>query len=375
MAEETLDKYIRQYIQFQPGREIPFAWQGGEPTLLGLDYFRRIVELQKRYAMPGKQIHNTLQTNGTLLDEQWCKFLAREKFLVGLSIDGPRELHDRYRVTRGGKPTFDQVMRGLNLLKQHGIQFNTLTVMHRDLAYHPLEVYEFLQDIGSRYIHFIPLVERDPAAHPRPQPQAAGGLKVPQPEPAVEPWTVEPRQFGRFLCDIFDRWVRRDVNRIVVETFYVQMRIWTGCGATLCAFCETCGRAMAMEHSGDVYSCDHYVSPDYHIGNIHETTLADIVESPKQRKFGLDKRATLPRYCLRCNVRFACNGECPKNRFILTPDGEPGLNYLCAGYKLFLNHIKPYMQTMVVLLRQSRPPSDIMDILARQCQRARKTGQ
>ena len=369
MSEATLEKYIQQYIRFQPGPEIPFAWQGGEPTLLGLDFFRRVVELQKRYAMPGKHIRNALQTNGTLLDERWCKFLAQEKFLIGLSIDGPKELHDRYRVTRGGKSTFDQVWRGLNLLKEHHVQFNTLTVISRELAYHPLEVYEFLREYGSPYIQLIPLVERDAAAKLRPQPNS-GLLPILQPEPTVEPWTVEPVQFGRFLCDIFDRWIRRDVGRTFVQTFDVQALIWAGYGSSLCVFSETCGRAMAMEHSGDVYSCDHYVSPDYHLGNIHETTLTDIVESPKQRKFGLDKRSTLPKYCQRCEVRFACNGECPKNRFILTPDGEPGLNYLCAGYKLFLNHIRPYMQAMTVLLRQKRSPAEIMAILAAQEGRA-----
>lgn len=365
MSEQTLEEYIRQYIQFQPGRDVPFAWQGGEPTLLGLEYFRQVVELQKRHAVQGKRIHNALQTNGTLLNDEWCKFLAEEKFLVGLSIDGPKELHDRYRVTRGGKPTFEQVWRGMNLLKQHHVAFNTLTVVHRELAHHPLEVYEFLHEHGSPFIQFIPLVERDAAARLKPQSQP-GRLTVLQYEPTVEPWTVEPIQFGRFLCEIFDRWVRHDVGRTAVQTFDVQIGIWSGQGSTLCVFSETCGRAMAIEHSGDLYSCDHFVSPDYHLGNIHESSLTEMVESPKQRKFGIDKRSTLPKYCQRCEVRFACNGECPKNRFILTPDGEPGLNYLCAGYKLFLTHIRPYMQTFAVLLRQSKSPSEIMKILAAQ---------
>jgi uncharacterized protein len=365
MNEETLEKFIQQYIHSQPGREVQFGWQGGEPTLLGLDYFRLIVELQKRHAVPGKRISNMVQTNGTLLDEPWCEFLAKEKFLVGLSIDGPRELHDRYRLSRDGKPTFDEVWRGMNLLKQHGVEFATLTVVHRELAHHALEVYEFLREHGSRLIQFIPLVERDAAAKLRPQ-SSGGRLTILQPEPTVEPWTVEAVQFGRFLCEIFDRWVRRDVGRTVVQTFDVQLGIWAGQGSSLCVFGDTCGRALAIEHSGDLYSCDHFVSPEYHLGNIHSTPLTDMIESPKQRKFGLDKRSTLPKYCQQCEVRFACNGECPKNRFILTPDGEPGLNYLCAGYKLFLNHIRPYMQTMTVLLRQSRRPSDIMQILAAQ---------
>lgn len=369
MNEATLENYIRQYIQCQPGRDVPFAWQGGEPTLLGLDYFRRVVELQKRYAVPGKRIHNSLQTNGTLLNGEWCRFLAEERFLVGLSIDGPKELHDRYRVTRGGRPTFEQVWRGMNLLKQHGVQFATLTVVHRELAHHPLEVYEFLRENGGPFIQFIPLVERDAAARLMPQP-GSGRLTVLQPEPTVEPWTVEPLQFGKFLCEIFDHWVRRDVGRTSVQTFDVQVGIWSGFGSNLCVFSETCGRALAIEHSGDLYSCDHFVSPEYHLGNIHSATLTEMVESPKQRNFGLDKRATLPKYCQQCEVRFACNGECPKNRFALTPDGEPGLNYLCPGYKLFLNHIRPYMQTFAVLLRERRPAADIMPILAAQEGRA-----
>lgn len=365
MSDETLENYIQQYIQCEPGREVPFMWQGGEPTLLGVDYFRRVVELQNRYALPGKRITNTLQTNGTLLDDEWGNFLAEENFSVGLSIDGPRELHDRYRVTRGGKPTFDQVWRGINVLKQHNVRFATLTVVHRELAYHPLEVYEFLRDQCGPLIQFIPLVERDAATRLKPQ-SLAGHLTVLQPEQTVEPWTVEALQFGRFLSEIFDQWVRYDVGRTSVLTFDVQVGIWSGHASRLCVFSETCGRALAIEHSGDLYSCDHFVSPDYHLGNIHTSTLSEMVESPKQRKFGLDKRSTLPKYCQQCEVRFACNGECPKNRFILTPDGEPGLNYLCAGYKLFLTHIRPYMQTFAVLLRQSQPPSEIMDILATQ---------
>jgi uncharacterized protein len=365
MNEETLEKFIQQYIRSQPGPEVPFGWQGGEPTLLGLDYFRLIIEFQKRHAVLGKRISNMLQTNGVLLDDSWCEFLAKENFLVGLSIDGPRELHDRYRVTRDGKPTFDHVWRGMNLLKQHSVEFNTLTVVHRELAHHALEVYEFLREHGSPFMQFIPLVERDAAAKLRPQ-SSGGRLTILQPEPTVEPWTVEAVQFGRFLCEIFDRWVRRDVGRTSVQIFDVQLGIWSGQGSSLCVFSDTCGRAMAIEHSGDLYSCDHFVSPNYHLGNIHERTLTEMVESPRQKQFGLDKRSTLPKYCQQCEVRFACNGECPKNRFILTPDGEPGLNYLCAGYKLFLNHIRPYMQTMTVLLRQSRRPSDIMQILATQ---------
>jgi uncharacterized protein len=364
MSDQTLETYIRQYLTSQSGAEIAFAWQGGEPTLLGLDYFRRVVELQKKYCPHGKRVSNALQTNGTLLTDAWCQFLRENHFLVGLSIDGPRELHDRYRVTRSGKPSFDLVMQGLNLLKQHKVEFNTLTVVHRELAYHPREVYEFLCEHGSGFMQFIPLVER--ITTPDQDSQSTGPLKILQPQTDVAPWSVEPLQFGHFLSDIFDIWVRRDVGKIYVQTFDVQLGIWAGYGAGLCVFSETCGRALAIEHTGDLYACDHFVSPEYKLGNVNTTPLAGMVDSTAQKKFGTDKRDTLPAYCRRCEVRFACNGECPKNRFITTPDGEGGLNYLCAGYKHFLNHIGPYMRIMATLLQNQKAPAQIMKILAHQ---------
>ncbi len=362
MGDRTLESYIRQYIESQPGPEVSFAWQGGEPTLLGLDYFRRVVELQKRFSRQDKRITNALQTNGILLTGEWCKFLADNNFLVGLSIDGPRELHDQYRVTKGGKPTFDQVLKGLELLRQHNVEFNTLTVVHRELARHPMEVYEFLHEHGSGFMQFIPLVERVPL---RDSEAAKDGYSKTLGWD-VAPWTVEPLQFGRFLSEIFDVWVHRDVGKIFVQTFDVQLGIWAGYGSTLCIFNEACGRALAIEHNGDLYACDHYVLPDYKLGNIRDTPLAVMVDSPRQTEFGNAKRDTLPGYCRGCEVRFACNGECPKNRFVRTPDGEPGLNYLCAGYKYFLNYIRPYMQIMATLLRQEKPPALIMEILASQ---------
>ncbi len=362
MDDATLRTYIRNYIAAQPGAEVSFAWQGGEPTLLGLDFFKRVVEYQRQFLPPGKRIHNALQTNGTLLNDAWCRFFAEQRFLIGLSLDGPRELHDRYRVTRGGKPTFDEVMRGLQLLKTHRAEFNTLTVVHRDLAHHPREVYEFLRAQGSGFMQFIPLVER--VATGTKELVGPAPLKIWVPQSEVAPWSVEPLQFGLFLSDIFDQWVRRDVGRVYVQTFDVQLGIWAGQGSGLCVFSETCGNALAMEHTGDVYACDHFVFPQFRLGNIHDTPLKDLVESPVQRKFGRDKRDTLPAYCRRCDVRFACNGECPKNRFAITPDGEPGLNYLCPGYKHFLHHIRPAMQTMAQLLRQGRAPAEIMQILA-----------
>lgn len=369
MPDDVLERYIRQYIEEQDLPEISFAWQGGEPTLLGVDYFRKIVELQRRYA-GGKVIHNALQTNGTLLDDEWCEFLATNNFLVGLSIDGPRELHDKYRVDKRQKPTFDDVMRGLSLLKKHRVEFNTLTVVNRANSQRPMEVYNFLKDIGSGFIQFIPLVERVPETRLK----VLGFDFAEPPDPSlphrpdlpVTEWSVEPETFGRFLCTIFDHWVRHDVGRVFVQMFDVALGIWAEGRASLCVFTEKCGVALAMEHNGDVYSCDHYVYEKYRLGNLMNTSLGEMVFSEKQRKFGSDKADTLPAYCRRCEVRFACNGECPKHRFLKTPDGEDGLNYLCAGYKRFFNHIDPYMKTMTQLLRQQRAPAEIMQMLARQ---------
>lgn len=357
MADDVLESYIRQYIEAQEVPVVSFAWQGGEPTLLGVEYFRKVVELEKRYA-GGKQIENSFQTNGVLLDDHWGEFLAENRFLVGLSVDGPRPLHDRYRVDKGGQPSFDRVMRGLGFLKKHGVAFNTLTVVQRHNSHYPLEVYRFLKDIGSEFMQFIPCVER--AA----QNAGSSGLVLISPhaseQAAVSEWSVEPLQYGKFLCAIFDEWVRKDVARYYVQIFDVALESWLGMEPSLCVFRETCGMAMAMEHNGDLYSCDHYVYPENKLGNILESPLSSLVHSPPQVKFGLDKRDTLPRYCRECEVRFACNGECPKHRFIRTPDGEAGLNYLCAGYKLFFQHIDPYMRFMAAELRQRRPPANVM---------------
>ncbi len=357
MPDEVLESYIRQTIEAQSVPVISFAWQGGEPTLLGVDYFEKVVAFQKKYA-GGKRIENALQTNGVLLDDRWGEFLAVNKFLVGLSIDGPRELHDRYRVDKGGQPTFDRVTRGLGTLKKHGVEFNTLTVVQRHNSYHPLKLYRFLKEVGSGFMQFIPCVERIA------EPAKPRGLVLISPGSAerarVTEWSVEPEQYGRFLSVIFDEWVRNDVGRIFVQLFDVALESWMGLEASLCVFREACGAAMAIEHNGDLYSCDHYVYPENKLGNILEHALESLVNSPQQRKFGLDKRDTLPRYCRECEVRFACNGECPKHRFIRTPDGEEGLNYLCAGYKIFFKHIDPYMQFMAEELRQGRPPANVM---------------
>jgi uncharacterized protein len=366
MSDEVLAEYTRQYIQSQPGNEVYFAWQGGEPTLLGVEFFRKAVALQRKFA-GGKIISNALQTNGTLLDAEWCEFLAKEKFLVGLSVDGPRELHDKYRVDKGQKPTFDAVMRGLELLKKHRVGFNTLTVVNRANLQQPLEVYRFLKNIGSEFLQFIPLVERSAPAESKhdgltfsapPDLDASGDSG-----PPVTEWSVDAVQYGNFLCAIFDHWVRQDVGKIFVQLFDVALGNWMGLGSSLCVFAEKCGAAMAVEHNGDLYSCDHYVYPKYHLGNLMNQNLGEMAHSRRQMKFGSDKLDLLPRFCRECDVRFACNGECPKHRFVKTPDGEDGLNYLCPAYKKFFHHIDPHMRTMAKLLHAGRAPAEIMKLV------------
>jgi uncharacterized protein len=369
MSDEVLEAYVRQFIESQDVPEITFAWQGGEPTLMGVEFFRRVVELQRKYA-GGKKIANALQTNGTLLDDEWCAFFKAESFLIGLSIDGPCELHDYYRVDKSGKPTFDLVMRGMDLLKKHGVEFNTLCVVNRQNQKHPLEVYEFLKRHGSGFIQFIPLVERAgngrmfghaPSREVFASPPTNGIHERPSP---VTTWSVEPLAYGQFLSAIFDQWVRRDVGRVFVQIFDIMLGVWMGMEAALCVFRERCGKAMALEHNGDLYSCDHYVYPQYKLGNVMQLHLAELVGLAAQVKFGNDKFDRLPKYCRECEVRFACNGECPKHRFMMTPDGEAGLNYLCAGYKHFFKHIDVPMRTMAAFLRRGRPAAEIMGFLA-----------
>lgn len=369
MSDAVLERYIRKYIESQPAAEVHFAWQGGEPTLLGVDFFRKAVALQKKFAI-GKNISNAIQTNGTLLNDEWGGFLAAENFLVGLSIDGPRELHDKYRVDKNQNPTFDKVMRGLEFLQKHKVEFNTLTVVGRANSLQPLEVYNFLKSIGSSFFQFIPLVERT-------APDAVGFTFEEPPQfpdtsaalcrdaATVTEWSVRAEDYGNFLCTIFDEWVRRDVGTVFVQLFDVALGNWLGLGSSLCVFAEKCGAALAIEHNGDVYSCDHYVYPSWKLGNVMEKSLGAMVDSPAQKKFGDDKLLTLPKFCRECDVRFACNGECPKHRFISTPDGEGGLNYLCAAYKQFFRHIDPHMKTMAQLLREDRAPAEIMALLVK----------
>ncbi len=363
MQPEVLESYIRQYIEAHDTPVVNFAWQGGEPTLLGVDYFHRVVDFEKKYAN-GKRIANAFQTNGVLLNDVWAEFFREFQFLIGISIDGPRELHDAYRVDKGGQPTFDRVMRGMETLKRHNVEFNTLTTVHRANADSPLEVYRFLKANGSGFMQFIPIVERVA------QQVTSDGLRLISPDfagPAkVAPWSVEPRQFGRFLCAIFDEWVRKDVGRTFVQLFDVSLELWSGMEASLCIFRKTCGAALAVEHCGDVYSCDHFVYPENRLGNIMESPLASLVGSTQQQHFGEAKETTLPKYCRECDVRFACNGECPKHRFLTTPDGEPGLNYLCAGYKTFFHHVDPYMRFMAAELAAQRAPANVMRWVAAQ---------
>ena len=368
MSAGTQEEYIAQLLESYPGPEVNIAWQGGEPTLMGLEFFQRSIEFVERHKRPGQRILHTLQTNGVLLDEAWCAFFKQHGFLIGLSIDGPQALHDAYRVNKGGAGSFAQVLRGWELLRKHGVDVNVLCTIHAANQDHALEVYRFFRDeLQAGFMQFIPIVER---ATPELLPLAnqgwgerPGGERplYTQDGSLVTERTVDAQKFGQFLIAIFDEWVKRDVGTIFVQTFDVALGSWLG-QHNLCIFSPTCGNALALEHNGDVYSCDHFVEPRHRLGNILETHMADLVASAQQQKFGQDKLDTLPKYCRECDVRFACHGECPRNRFIRTPDGEPGLNYLCAGYKLFFHHIQRPMTIMANLLRQGRFADEIMQM-------------
>lgn len=371
MSDEVLEAYIKGYIDAQPGQEVCFAWQGGEPTLAGLPFFRKVVALQKRFA-GGKRIENAFQTNGTLLTDAWCRFFRDEGFLVGISIDGPEHLHDTYRVDRQGAPTYRQVVRGIELCKKNAVAFNTLTVVHAKNVEHPLEVYRFLRDVGSTYLQFIPLVERCADAK-----SDAIGLGLSHPpdlsraarsddEPEVTDWSVPAIKLGDFWCKIFDRWIRRDVGRSYIQLFDTTLGKWLGMRGGVCMQAETCGRALAMEHDGDLYACDHYVYPRYRLGNVLSESITSMVDSDQMRDFGEQKRNRLPKQCRACKVRFACNGDCPKHRFSRTKDGEPGLSYLCAAYSKFFKHTAPAMQTMAELYQRGEPPAKIMQLIQQQ---------
>ena len=348
MTDEVMEEYIRQTLAGHRVPEVTIAWQGGEPTLMGLDFFRRAVAVQKKYAKPGVRIENTFQTNGILLDDDWCRFFHDNTFLVGLSMDGPGHFHDVYRRDRRGRGTFGRVLKAARLLQKHRVDFNILCAVNSTNADHPLEVYRFFRDeLGAPYLQFIPIVERENEA----------GF---QEGTTVTDRSVRSDQWGRFLTTIFDEWVGRDVGRMFVLNFDWALAGWLGRAGTVCVFAPTCGLGVALEHNGDLYSCDHFVEPDHLLGNILTTPLAELVGSEKQRRFGAAKRDTLPRYCRKCPFLAVCNGECPKNRFTETPDGEAGLNYLCGGYKAFFAHADRPMRMMAGLLRQGRCADEVM---------------
>jgi len=335
MSEDVLEEYVIQHISASPEGVIRFSWHGGEPTVLGLDYFRKIIALERKHQPAGRQIANGMQTNGTLLSEEWCRFLAAENFSVGLSLDGPQEIHDLYRITKDGKPSHDRARRGYDLLRKHRVSCDVLCVVNAHSVGSPAEVYRFFKQIEAPYLTFLPLVER--------QPDSPSG---------VSPDTVPAKAWGAFLCAVFDEWVSGDIGRIKVQVFEEAARTAFGQEHTLCIFRPVCGDIPVIEHNGDFFSCDHYVDAEHRLGNIMETPLAALLDSPSQRAFGRAKLETLPSACLECGVRDMCNGECPKNRFLQTPDGEAGLNYLCEGYKSFFNHCRPFVREVAAEWRR-----------------------
>jgi uncharacterized protein len=353
MADDVLDAYLRQLLESHTDPDVTIAWQGGEPTLMGVDFFRRAVALAEQYRRPEQTLHHTIQTNATLLTDEWCELFAEHRFLVGISIDGPPMLHDAYRVDKRGNPTFEKVRHGLELLRTHDVEFNVLCTVNAANQDHGLEVYRYFRDeLGARFIQFIPIVERENET----------GF---QEGDTVTDRSVTSDAWGRFLISVFEEWVRHDIGEVFVQMFDAALASWVGAPASVCIFGETCGNAVALEHNGDVYSCDHFVEPKYLLGSIVETHLVELLASPRQRDFGEAKRDTLPRYCRECTVRFACNGECPKNRFTLTPDGEPGLNYLCAGYLAFFTHVDGPMRAMADLVRRGRYADELMERFSR----------
>jgi uncharacterized protein len=368
MSPGTLEQYIRRYIEAVTGPEVVFSWQGGEPTLLGVDFFRRAIEFERKHAKPGQTIQNDLQTNGTLLDDEWCRFLKENRFLVGLSIDGPKHLHDAYRVAKNGEPTFDKVFAAAKLLQKHGVPFNTLTCVNRLNAKYPLDVYRFLRrELGSTYMQFIPIVEYksfesqapqcwDPATLPK---QGDPEARPDHPRSIVADWSVDPDDWGQFLCKTFDEWRNRDLGKVLVNHFETLVAQHMGLPSQICVYGEVCGKGLAVEHDGGVYSCDHYVYPEYKVGNIHDGPLKDVVFSRAQVKFGYAKSETLPRQCRECAYLTDCWGECPKNRIIRAADGEPGLNYLCSGFMKYFAHAIPHVERIVADLRkqESLPPA------------------
>jgi uncharacterized protein len=356
MSLQVLETLVREYLQ-QPAQEVVFGWQGGEPTLAGLPFFERAIELQRRWARPGQRVVNTLQTNGTLLDEAWCRFLAAHEFLVGLSVDGPGDCHDAFRVTKGGQGSLGRVLRGAELLHEHGVRFNALTCVHAANVQHPRAVYAFLRDtVRARHIQFIPIVTRD-----NPTRAQEGSKLIPE--------SVDAAQYGKFLCGVFDEWLERDVGQVFVQQFDAALAAWAGEVPPVCVYRETCGDALVVEHSGAVFSCDHFVEPSGALGRIPDVPLAQLRAAPKQRNFGQAKRDTLPDRCLSCEFRFACHGGCPKDRMLPTADPKRPLNALCEGLLAFFSHVQPYMAFMAAELAEGRSPAHVMQFARRQPER------
>ncbi|MRR58638.1 MAG: anaerobic sulfatase maturase [Deltaproteobacteria bacterium] len=362
MTDEVLEHFIRSYIEAQPTPVVEFVWQGGEPTLLGLDFFRRVIELQ-RPLTGRKTITNSLQTNGTLLDDKWCRFLKQYNFMVGISLDGPKEIHDRYRRDRRGNGTFDAVLRGLKLLQKHEVEYNVMASVARETASRPLEVYHFFKEQGVEFIQFVPIIERLPDAAAREL-----GLSLARPAAldryeennVVTPWSVLPEEYGDFLITIYEEWVRHDVGKVFVMNFEWALNAWIGNPSPVCIHARQCGRSLVLEHNGDLFACDHYVYPEYHLGNIMTDDLTRMIEKSLQSGFGVQKESALPKWCEKCEVLAACQGGCPKHRFMETFHSEPGFQYLCAGYKKFFRHIRKYLRVMAQLLENGLPASYVM---------------
>ena len=358
MSDEMLEQFTREYIEAQTMPQVLFTWHGGEPLMRSIDFYKKALALQKKYAH-GKQIDNVIQTNGTLLTDEWCEFFAQNHWLVGISIDGPQEYHDHYRVTPAGKPSWEKVMQGIQLLKKHRVEWNAMAVVNAYNAEHPLEFYHFFRDNGCQYLQFTPIVERlTEHEDGRTLASLADDREIP-----LADASVTPQQWGNFLCTIFDDWVRHDVGKTFVEIFDCTLANWMGVLPGICAYSKECGHAGVMEHNGDVYSCDHFVFPEYKLGNIREQSLIDMLYGEKQQAFSRLKHTSLPRQCKECDMEFACHGECPKNRFEKDKYGEPGLNYLCQGYYQYYTHVAPYMDFMKRELLAQRPPANIMNVL------------
>ena len=358
MSDEMLEQFTREYIEAQTIPQVLFTWHGGEPLMRSIDFYKKALALQKKYAH-GKQIDNVIQTNGTLLTDEWCEFFAKNHWLVGISIDGPQEYHDHYRVTPAGKPSWEKVMQGISLLKKHRVEWNAMAVVNAYNAEHPLEFYHFFRDNGCQYLQFTPIVER---LTEHEDGRTLASLSDDREIPLADA-SVTPEQWGNFLCTIFDDWVHHDVGKTFVEIFDCTLANWMGVLPGICAYSKECGHAGVMEHNGDVYSCDHFVFPEYKLGNIKDQSLIDMLYGEKQQEFSRLKHTSLPRQCKECDMEFACHGECPKNRFEKDKFGEPGLNYLCKGYYKYYSHVAPYMDFMKKELLAERPPSNIMRAL------------